>query len=362
MSYAPGIAEFVERANSVLPPDYHTRPLAEQRRLYASLVEEFPFPRPAGVTVVDDTVTGNGRAVPVRVYRPARRTGRGAYLYMHGGGFVLGSLDTHDTIAAELADRSGLVVVAVDFRPSPEHPFPAAVEDCYAALCGVAAEADRLDIDPGLIGAAGDSSGANLAVAVCLVTRDRLGPPVRAQALISPVLDFARWQGGGEDAPLLSGDEMVLFTRQYTGDPANVLHRYVSPLRSARFDALPPAYIMAAEADSLRVDSLAYAERLRAHGTPVELVVEPGFVHACVRARGVSPAVAQAWERFCAAAATLLNGTPAAGAEPAGAEPAGAEPAGAEPAGAEPAGAEPAGAEPAGAEPAGAAPAGRAAP
>jgi acetyl esterase len=327
MTYAPGIAEFVTRANSVLPPDYHTRPLAEQRRLYASLVDEFPFPRPAGVAVRDDTVrddTGRGaggrgvRAVPVRVYRPDRRTGRGAYLYLHGGGFVLGSLDTHDTIAAELAAKSGQVVIAVDFRPAPEHPFPAALEDCYAALRGVAAEADRLDVDPGLLGVAGDSSGANLAVALCLVSRDRGGPPVHAQALVSPVLDFARWNSGGEDAPLLSGDEMVLFTRQYTGDPANVEHAYISPLRSARFHGLPPAYIMAAEADSLCVDAGQYAERLRAAGTPVELVVEPGFVHACVRARGVSPAVAEAWDRFCAAAARLLDAAPAPGVPAAG--------------------------------------------
>src|SRR5262249_42901871 len=234
-----GIAEFVARANSVLPPDYHTRPLAEQRLLYASLVHEFPFPRPAGVVVHDDTVhddtghdhtgyddtgydrsgrehsgpdgsrhgrgpegngSGAGRAVPVRVYRPDRRTGRGAYLYLHGGGFVLGSLDTHDTIAAELAARSGQVVIAVDFRPAPEHPFPAALEDCYAALRGVAAEADRLDVDPGLLGVAGDSSGANLAVALCLVSRDRGGPPVHAQALVSPGLALARWESGGGGA------------------------------------------------------------------------------------------------------------------------------------------------------------------
>jgi acetyl esterase len=210
------------------------------------------------------------------------------------------------------------VVIAVDFRPAPEHPFPAALEDCYAALCGVAAEADRLDVDPSLLGVAGDSSGANLAVALCLVSRDRGGPPVHAQALVSPVLDFARWKSGGEDAPLLSGDEMVLFTRQYTGDPANVEHAYVSPLRSARFHGLPPAYIMAAEADSLCVDAGQYAERLRAEGTPVELVVEPGFVHACVRARGVSPAVAEAWDRFCAAAARLLDAAPTPGVPAAG--------------------------------------------
>ena len=249
----------------------------------------------------------DGRRVGLRVYRPQRRRSAGALLYMHGGGFVLGSLKTHDTLVAELAERTGLVTIAVDFRPAPEHPFPAPLEDCFDALRGVFADAARFDVDPACIGVAGDSSGANLAVAVCLATRDRGGPPIRAQALISPVLNFARWRGGGEDAPLLSGDEMIFFTRCYAGTE-HLEHPYVSPLLSAELHGLPPAYILAAERDSLCVDAVTYAAALRKHGTPVELVVERGFVHACVRARGLSPEVADAWSRYGAAVARLLGG------------------------------------------------------
>lgn len=305
-TYAPGLAEFVERANQVLPPNYHTRPIPEQRALYGGLVDAFPIERPAGLTTTDDAVTVDGQTVGLRIYRTTDEPGQPAVLYFHGGGFVLGSLETHDAIVAELAAKSGVTAIAVDFRPSPEHPFPAAIEDGWTALRGVVAEADRLGIDPGRIGVAGDSSGANLAVVACLVTRDRGGPRIAAQSLVSPVLDFARWRAGGEDAPLLTSDEMVYFTACYVGDQANLEHRYVSPLLTETFHDLPPAYVMAAELDSLKVDALTYAERLQANGIPVELVVEPGLVHACVRARGYSQPVQDAMDRWCAATARLL--------------------------------------------------------
>jgi acetyl esterase/lipase len=311
MSYATGLAEFIERSNRVLPPDFWRAPVGVQRKLYEGLVEEFHFDRPPGVSVQDDHVDADRRRIGLRVYRPAARRGRGALLYMHGGGFVLGSLETHDTLVAELADKTGLVVIAVDFRPAPEHPFPAPLEDCYDALVGVVAQAERFGIDPAHLGVAGDSSGANLAVALCLAARDRGGPPIRAQALISPVLNFARWRGGGKDAPLLSGDEMIFFTRCYTGNPEHLEDPYVSPLLTAQFHGLPPAYIMAAEQDSLCADAVAYASELHKHRIPAQLSVEPGLVHACVRARGLSPEVADAWARFCTAAEQLLAESPA---------------------------------------------------
>jgi acetyl esterase len=311
MTYAPGITEYIERANAALPPDFHTRPVAEQRTLYDGLNSALPIDRPAGVEVRDEWVGHAGRRVPVRAYRPEPRRGRGLIIYLRGGGFVLGSLESHDTIVAELAANTGAVTLAVDFPRAPEHPFPAAIEECYAGLCGAVAEADRLDIDPDRVCLAGDSSGANLAVVVCMMARDRGGPAVAGQALVSPVLDFARWRTGGEDSPLLSGDEMEFFTHCYVGgDMARLEDPHVSPLLHGRFDGLPPAYIWASEQDSLRVDALAYADRLREHGTAVELSMESGFTHACVRARGLSPAVADAWRRFCDATGDLLAAQP----------------------------------------------------
>jgi acetyl esterase len=307
MGYAPGIEEFVDRTNRAMPPDFYTRPVEEQRRLYAGLTVEFRYELPAGVTITDENLGHDGRRLPVRVYRPDRPVGRGALLYIRGGGFVVGSLETHNSVVAELAAKTGLLTVAVDFRMAPEHPFPAALDDCYGALCGLAAEAGRFGIDPGLIVVAGDSSGANMAVALCMMTRDRGGPELRGQALISPVLDFTRWRHGGEDVPLLTGGEMEYYTACYCPQPEQAAHPYVSPLVSGDFHGLPPAYVMGAEMDSLLVDAREYASRLRSHGTDVELVVEPGLVHAAVRARGLSPQVADAWERFCAHAARLAS-------------------------------------------------------
>ncbi|GAA3179738.1 MULTISPECIES: alpha/beta hydrolase [Streptomyces] len=308
MPYAPGIEEFVARSNNAMPPDFYRHPVAEQRRLYHGLTAEFPYAEPEGVTHTDDTVRHGSAEHRIRVYRPERRRGRGVLLYLRGGGFVVGSLETHHTAVAELAARSGLTAVAVDFRMAPEHPFPAALEDCYGALCGVVAEADRLDVDPERVVVCGDSSGGNMAVVLAMMSRDRRGPALRGQALISPVLDFTRWRHGGEDVPLLTGGEMEYYTACYCPEPAQAADPYVSPLVSGTFEGLPVAYIMGAEMDSLRVDSEEYAKNLRTHSTDVQLVIEEGLVHAAVRARALSPAVDDAWERFCHAAAALAEG------------------------------------------------------
>ncbi|MBH8560707.1 alpha/beta hydrolase [Nostoc sp. CENA67] len=299
MIYAEGINEFVDRCNKVMPPDFYTLPIDQQRDMYFGLTKEFPYQMPSGVLVTDDTVSYEGRKLPIRVYRPKQRKGQGLLIYIRGGGFVVGSLETHNTVVAELCEKSGLVTIAPDFRMSPEHPFPAALEDCYGVLCGVVNDAQRLNIDANRIVIAGDSSGANMAVAVCMMSRDRGGPKLRGQALISPVLDFTRWRQGGVDAPLLTGGEMEYYTACYVPEAEQAKHPYVSALISGTFHDLPPAYIMGAEMDSLLVDSEEYARLLCEQGTPVKLVVEPGLVHSAVRARGLSPQVANAWERFC---------------------------------------------------------------
>jgi acetyl esterase len=306
MDYAPGITEFVERTNRRMPPDFYKRRVDEQRRLYHDLTIEFPYEVPAGVTITDETIEAVDRTLRIRAYRPEYSRGGGAVLYIRGGGFVVGSLETHNTVVAELAMNTGLLAIALDFRMAPEHPFPASLEDCYGALCGVVNAAEQFGIDPDRIVIGGDSSGGNMSVALCMMARDRGGPMPRGQALISPVLDFTRWRHGGEDAPLLTGGEMEYYTACYCPYPGQVAHPYVSPLVGGKFDGLPPAYIMGAELDSLLVDSQRYAEHLRDNGTQVELVVEPGLVHAAVRARALSPNVARAWERYCAKAAALV--------------------------------------------------------
>ena len=307
MTYAHGIPEFIDRCNAAMPPDFYKLPNKAQRALYLGLTIEFPYQVPTGVTCEDIVIEHAGRSVRARVYRPRQRTGDGLLIYIRGGGFVVGSLETHNTVVAELCANTGLTVVAPDFLMAPENPFPAALEDCYAAVCGLAANPGLLDIDPGKIVVTGDSSGANQAVVIAMMARDRNGPVLRGQALISPVLDFTRWRAGGHDAPLLTGGEMEYYTACYAPDASVVAAPYVSPLVAGTFDRLPPAYIMGAEMDSLLVDSQAYAQHLADHGTQVRLVVEPGLVHSAVRARGLCAQVADAWRRFCAAAARLAE-------------------------------------------------------
>ena len=299
MTYAPGIEEFVDRCNAVMPADFFTYAMEEQRRLYQSLVVEFPYELPLDVHWAEHNVTHGDALLRFRLYEPSQPMKDGLVIYIRGGGFVMGSLDTHHSVAAEIASKSQVKVMAVDFRLAPEYPFPAALEDCYNALIYAHAQADTLGIDRNKIILAGDSSGANMAVVVAMMARDRNGPALAGQALISPVLDFTRWRNGGDDAPLLTGGEMEFYTACYTPDPSTTSHPYVSPLVAGDFSGLPKAYVMGAEKDSLAIDAQLYAQALQRQGIDVELVIEPGMVHAAIRARALSPTVEDAWSRYC---------------------------------------------------------------
>jgi acetyl esterase len=307
MDYAPGMQTFIDRFTTALPSDFYTRPLAQARALYEDLGTVFPYQVPEGVRVTDEEVTGNGRRLRVRVYRPERVVGRGLLVYIRGGGFVIGSLQTLNPLVAELAAATGLVTVALDFRMAPENPFPAGLEDCYDALCGITGHIGRFGADRDRIVLAGDSSGANMVVALCMMARDRGVPGPRGQALICPVLDFRRWCEGGQDMPLLTGGEMEFFTACYCPDPEQTLHPYVSPLIDGKFHGLPPAYIVGTELDSLLVDAQLYAAKLRKNGVEARLAVEPGLPHAPLRARGLSPDAARLWQSFCTHAARLTG-------------------------------------------------------
>lgn len=301
MKYAEGTDEFLARYHDAMPSDFFNRDVGTQRQLYLNLSDVFPYPLPAGMTITDHEVVEGGQSVSFRRYVPARRTGSGLLIYFHGGGFVVGSIESHNTLVAELAENTGLVAVSVEFRVAPEHPFPAAPEDCYRLMCALAERPELVgsDVDTARPVLCGDSSGANLAVTVSMMSRDRGGPRPNGQGLIGPVLDFARWFDGGPDPDF--GEEMQYYTRAYCPDRELVSHPYVSPLVRGRFDNLPPAYIMSTEYDALREDGALYAKHLANNGTAVELVVEPGLVHAPVRGRSVIPQVADAWRRFCAA-------------------------------------------------------------
>ena len=216
--------------------------------------------------------------VAVRIYRPHRA--KGAIVWLHGGGFVMGDLDTEHPWATRLADGSGAVVISVGYRLAPEHRFPAALDDAYAALAWTAEHAAELGIDPERIAVGGHSAGAGLAAAVALRARDQQGPPIRFQLLNQPELDDRQetWPARNfTDTPWMTRDKLAATWRHYLGStPATP---YAAPARAADLSGLPPAYIATAEFDPLRDEGITYALRLLQAGVPVELHQWPGTFH-----------------------------------------------------------------------------------
>lgn len=260
---------------------------AEARALLAArpLAE---VPRTPVARVEDRTVPGPDGPVPVRLYWPSEGAeGLPVVLFMHGGGFVLFGLDSHDALARDLCAGAGAIVVSVDYRLAPEHPYPAAVDDAYAALLWVHENAVSLGGDPARLGVAGDSAGGNLAAVTCLRSRDEKGPALSHQLLIYPVTDAAQNTGSyavhAEDG-FLTAKAMAWFWRQYLGEDADAAHPYVSPLRAPDLSGLPPACVITAGHDPLRDEGEAYAIRLAEHGVAAEVHRFDGAFHGFVAA------------------------------------------------------------------------------
>jgi acetyl esterase len=276
------MAAFVEKTVSFNSTDSS---LAGLRQAYSKMCRAFTPPRPAGLYVVDFELAG----VALRSYQPPVPTpasGAPCIVYLHGGGWVVGDLDSHDFICAELASTLGVLVIAVDYRRAPEHPFPAAFDDCLKAWRALRSGPFRLDPERTLV--AGDSAGGNLAAALCLALRDTGEPVPCAQVLIYPGL------GGDQqlpsrsecaDAPLLSNSDLDCYQALYLRGTAKP-GAYAMPLLARDFSGLPPALIAVAQFDPLRDDGVLYAERLNAAGVEATLYYGGGLVHGCLRARG----------------------------------------------------------------------------
>jgi acetyl esterase len=233
----------------------------------------------------DLVVPGPGGPVPVRHYRrSADGESKPILVYLHGGSFALGSIDTHNNICRCLAATADCSVLSVGYRLAPEHPFPAALEDGYAVLCWAAAEGRRLGCDPALLAVAGDSAGGTLAAALCLMARDREYPQPRHQALVYPATDASTID---RESYRLYGEKYALDTvevlwarEQYLPEPRDRLLPYASPLLAESHEDLPPATIVTAEFDVLRDEGQAYARALEGGGVPVSYVCVPGVTHA----------------------------------------------------------------------------------
>jgi acetyl esterase len=271
-----GLAQAGGPPMSDLPPE-------EARALYKGLTA---FDQPEEVSRVDDRLVPGPVDVPVRVYTPASAVGTEAplLLWLHGGGWVIGDLDTADATARALANRSGAVVVSVDYRLAPEHCAPAALDDALVALTWAVENAELLGVDAGKVAVGGDSAGGNLAAALCLRVRDEFGPDIDFQLLVYPVTDCTLSHPSideNAEGYFLTKDTMAWFVGHYLGtteakDPS------VSPLYAESLAGLPPALVITAEFDPLRDEGESYAAKMREAGVEVECVRYDGQIHGFV--------------------------------------------------------------------------------
>lgn len=249
----------------------------EAREVYKALQQTLPVPD------VHHVADGDADGVPVRIYRPSDGRSLPSLVYFHGGGWVIGDLDTHDSICRQLASAAGCVVVAVDYRLAPEYRFPAALDDCYRALGWVIDHADTLDIDPTRVAVGGDSAGGNLGACVSLKSKLEGGPPVAFQLLIYPVTDTAMsmpsYNENGEGY-MLTRDGMAWFFDQYLGaDGDNRSHPLAAPLHAEDLSGLPPACVITAEFDPLRDEGERFGEKLSAAGVDTTIRRFDGMIH-----------------------------------------------------------------------------------
>jgi acetyl esterase len=235
-------------------------------------------------SVTDREIPGPQGPVRVRVYRPAGDAPKRVVVYYHGGGWVLGSLETHDGTCRRLADGADAVVVSVDYRMGPEDRFPAAVDDAYAALTWVAANATELGGDAGRLAVAGDSAGGNLAAVVCQLARSG-GPEIRFQLLVYPVTDHEFTSPSMEENAegyYLTRDAMRWFYDHYLTDPSEGDDPRVSPIRNPDLTGLPPAFVLTAQYDPLRDQGIAYADAMRAAGNDVDMTLYDTLFHGFI--------------------------------------------------------------------------------
>jgi len=253
----------------------------EQARVFFDQMQ-LPAPEVELDAVEDRQIPGPAGEIPVRVYRPRSERGLPALLYFHGGGWVIGSIESHDATCRELAQRAGCTVVSVEYRLAPEHRYPAAAEDSYAALRWVAQCGAEIGVDTRRLAVGGDSAGGNLGAVVAQMARDRGGPTLRFQLLIYPVTDadFSRpsYRENAEGY-LLEAAAMTWFWDHYVPDRALRREAYCAPLQAKDLAGLPPALVITAEFDPLRDEGEAYAARLQEAGVPTRHQRYDGMIH-----------------------------------------------------------------------------------
>lgn len=272
------MASLIEKFRATGIPPWHAMSVTSARR-----IEEEVFSAGGGPeieSVRDLRIDGPGGDLPIRIYRPSG-IDPPTLLFYHGGGWVLGTLDSADDICRELANRAGCLVVSVDYRLAPEHPFPAAVDDAFAALKWVARYGGRLGADPTRLGVAGTSAGGALAAGAAIRAREN-GPALDGQFLLYPITEYAFDTDSYRthaDAPLLSRADMRWFFEQYLRSPVDAHNPFVSVLRTPDLSGIPPATVLTAGFDVLADEGKAYADRLSAAGVPTDHDHYPTLAH-----------------------------------------------------------------------------------
>ncbi len=274
--------EFIRRTEDAYPPDAISLTIAQQRAIYDTMCRAFHQGHPPGMVTTDRLVAG----VPCRIYQGAAPQ----VVYLHGGGFVVGGLHSHDDICAELCARTGLSVTSVDYRLSPEHPHPAAFDDSVAVVSALLAAGPVILV--------GDSAGANLAAATAHALR---GTPILGQVLVYPGLGGDTAQGSylsHANAPMLTRDDVLFYADIRTGGSPRHNDPSLAPLQDRDFTRLPPTLAIAAACDPLADDAAAYAAAITAAGGRAHAVTEPGLVHGYLRARATVPRAARSFTRI----------------------------------------------------------------
>ncbi|SIQ23808.1 acetyl esterase [Rhizobium sp. RU20A] len=292
-----GILAFLATCDAFYPADAVNATITEQRGYYDALCAQFSPPLPEGMSTEDRMVEAR---IPVRWYRPVAVSTDTVLLYLHGGGFVVGSLESHHAICGEIAAAVGAVLVAVDYRLAPEHVWPAAFDDSFAVLASLISEGRTVVV-------IGDSAGGNLAAGVVLKARDARLVGVTGQALVYPALGGDLISGSYAEmaeAPGLTTADVRYYRDVYAAPEG---HPHAFPLAAADLSGLPPTFITVAYFDPLRDDGRAYAARLAMAGVEVWFREEPQMVHAWLRARFMSEGAAAGFAALCAAVARMAR-------------------------------------------------------
>lgn len=303
MPLDPEAQAIIDRVAAAGIAPWHTQQVAAAREVYEArtrLLAEDVLPV---ASVVDRVISGAVGPLPARVYHPQPGRTLPVLLYLHGGGWVLGSVDTHDRVCRELALETGGVVVSLAYRLAPEHPHPAALEDAWAALLWLAEHADQVGGDPTRIAVSGDSAGGHLTAALSLLARDRQGPRIRAQVPIYPALE-PRFDTpsmiANREGYLLTRGDLEWFWGHYLAGQQPGPDGYAAPLLAADVTGLPPALVITAEFDPLRDEGRAWVSRLALAGSCVELAEYAGVTHNFVVLPGEMPKGRDAVRRIAA--------------------------------------------------------------